>query len=315
MGRSGVDVSEIGFGAWGIGGVTAGATSYGVTDDRMSLRAIERAVELGITFFDTANVYGDGHSERLLGQALKGRRDEVVIATKAGFADFSSAPDYSPASLRKSLEGSLARLATDYIDLFQLHNPAADWLKAHPETLDTLAELQREGKARHIGVSVKAPPEALAMIDLFPFAAVQANFNMLDIRALESGVFDRLAAAGVGFIARTPLAFGFLTGALTGDEDFPPEDHRSRWSREQRRLWADGARDLYACCAEASAAGPAECALRFCLSYPEVTTCIAGMLTADEVDVNVAASDAGPLDHTSCAEIEALHRTRSFIAR
>lgn len=315
MGRSGIVVSEIGFGAWGIGGVTEGATSYGATDDLASLRAIGRALDLGITFFDTANVYGDGHSEHLLGQAFKGRRGDVVIATKAGFATFSAAPDYSPAAVRKSLEGSLRRLGTEYVDLFQLHNPTPEWLAAHPDTLDELSRLQREGKVRHIGVSVKGPAEALAMIDLFPFTAVQANFNMLDIRARESGLFDRLAAAGVGFIARTPLAFGFLTGALTGEEEFAPEDHRSRWSREQRRLWADGARELHACCSEASSAGPAECALRFCLSYPEVTTCIAGMLSADEVEVNARASAAGPLDTTSCERIEALHRTRSFIAR
>src|SRR5690348_6794459 len=120
LGKSGLTVSEIGFGAWGIGGRTAGETSYGETDDQRSRAALDRAFDLGITFFDTANVYGDGHSETLIGEAFAQKRDRVVIGTKAGLIRFGEAPDFSPEALRRSLAGSLKRLQSDYVDLFQL---------------------------------------------------------------------------------------------------------------------------------------------------------------------------------------------------
>lgn len=312
LGKSGLTVSEIGFGAWGIGGATPGPTSYGHTDDVTSCAALEQALEEGINFFDTSNVYGYGHSESLIGKVFSSRRSDVVIATKAGFVDYASAPDFSAAAIRRSVDASLSRLNTDYIDVLQLHNPAAEWLREHPDTLDELARLQRDGKVRAHGISVKSPADALQLLDLFPFQAVQANFNMLDIRALECGLMEKLDAMGAGFIARTPMSFGFLTGTLTGEEEFPPEDHRSRWPREQIRLWAAGARDLHVCCIESSGTPPYQIALRFCLSYSQVSTAIAGMLTPGEVASNAQASDAGPLSRESRVRIEALHKTRKF---
>jgi aryl-alcohol dehydrogenase-like predicted oxidoreductase len=313
LGKSGLRVSEIGFGAWGIGGATPGPTSYGHTNDVTSCAALEKALDEGINFFDTSNVYGDGHSESLIGRVFCSRRSDVIIATKAGFADYASAPDFSAAAIQKSVDSSLGRLNTDYIDLLQLHNPSAEFLREHPETLDLLARLQLDGMIRAIGVSVKSPAEAFQLLDLFPFQAVQANFNMLDIRAIECGLIEKLDTLGVGFIARTPMSFGFLSGTLTGEEEFPPEDHRSRWPREQIRLWADGARDLHACCIESIDTPAHKVALRFCLSYAVVSTTIAGMLNPEEVAVNAQASGAGPLSQESCARIEALHKTRLFV--
>jgi len=313
LGKSGLSLSEIGFGAWGIGGVTPGPTSYGHTDDLTSCAALEQALHRGINFFDTSNVYGYGHSESLIGKVFSSRRSDVVIATKAGFVDYASAPDFSVFAIRRSVDASLDRLNTDYIDLLQLHNPSAEWLREHPDTLDELARLQRDGKIRAHGISVKSPADALQLLNMFPFQAVQANFNMLDIRALECGLMEKLDAVGAGFIARTPMSFGFLSGMLTGEEEFPPEDHRSRWPRDQIRLWAAGARDLHACCTESFDTPPYQVALRFCLSYSQVSTTIAGMLTPEEVVANAKASDAGPLSSDSCARIEALHKTRKFI--
>jgi aryl-alcohol dehydrogenase-like predicted oxidoreductase len=313
LGTTNLRVSEIGFGAWGIGGATPGPTSYGKTDDITSLAALESAFAVGINFFDTSNVYGYGHSERLIGQAFEDRRNEIIIATKAGFVDYESPPDFSENAIMKSVDSSLVRLNTDYIDLLQLHNPSADWLKENPKTLNAISRLQGEGTVRALGISVKQPEDAFALLELFPFQAVQANFNMLDIRVLESGLLQKLKDLGAGLIARTPLALGFLTGVLTGEETFAPEDHRSRWPREQIRLWARGARDLQACCAESFESPAYELALRFCLSYPQVTTTIAGMLTPAEVARNVVASEAGPLSLESCKHIEATHKTRQFL--
>jgi aryl-alcohol dehydrogenase-like predicted oxidoreductase len=313
LGSTDLRVSEVGFGAWGIGGLTPGPTSYGKTDDMTSLAALESALALGINFFDTSNVYGYGHSERLIGQAFAHKRQQIIIATKAGFVDYESPPDFSANAILKSVDSSLTRLNTDYIDLLQLHNPSADWLKEHPDTLLALSRLQDEGKVRYLGISVKQPSDAFELLELFSFQAVQANFNMLDIRVLESGLLQKLNDSGAGLIARTPLAFGFLAGALTGEETFSPQDHRSRWPREQTRLWALGAQELLAGCKESLESPCHEVALRFCLSYPQVSTTIAGMLTPAEVARNAAASEAGPLSRKSCEYVEATHRTRQFL--
>jgi len=313
IGLTDLRVSEIGFGAWGIGGATPGPTSYGKTDDLTSLAALESALDAGINFFDTSNVYGFGRSERLIGQAFSQKRKQIVIATKAGFLDYESPPNFSANAITMSVDSSLARLNTDYIDLLQLHNPSADWLKEHPDTLHALSRLQDEGKVRYLGISVKRPADAFALLELFQFQAVQANFNMLDLRVLQSGLLQKLNDLGIGLIARTPLAFGFLTGNLSVEEVFAPQDHRSRWPKEQILLWATGARYLLDSCSESLESPAYEVALRFCLSYPQVSTTIAGMLTSDEVAKNVLASKSGPLSFKSRKEIEAIHNTHQFL--
>ena len=314
LGETGLTVSEIGFGAWGIGGATSGPTSYGRTDDNASMASLEAARDQGINFFDTANVYGNGHSEQLIGRAFRNCRESVVIATKAGMRDYVSAPDFSVPALRQSVEGSLARLKTDYLDLLQLHNPTVHELKASMGAYHELDRLKKTGRVRAIGVSAKSPQDALALLREYPFEAVQVNFNMLDIRLLQSGLLERLLALRVGLIARTPLAFGFLGGSLTGDEHFAPDDHRSRWPREQLRLWAQGARDLFGCCDESGATPSSQIALRFCLSYAAVSTTIPGMLSVNEVAANAAASDAGVLSRRSRLRVEELHAVRKFVS-
>jgi len=316
LGGTGISVSEIGFGAWGIGGATPGSTSYGHTDDKVSLNALACSLACGINFYDTSNVYGYGHSETLIGRAFSSRRADVIIATKVGFVDYERPPDFSVASISKSIHGSLKRMGTDYIDLLQLHNPPVSWLQQHPETMEEIVKLKNDGKIRAIGVSVKGPSDAFDLLDIFPFEVFQANFNMLDIRALEGGLMEKLYEKSIGFIARTPMSFGFLSGELTGNETFPSEDHRSRWSKEQIHLWAAGARDLHACCIEESAISPPhELALRFCLSYKQVSTTIPGMLSAFEVAANAEASVRGPLSLESRVRVEDLHKTHSYVAK
>jgi aryl-alcohol dehydrogenase-like predicted oxidoreductase len=313
LGKTGFSVSEIGFGAWGIGGATPGPTSYGETDDNVSLAALEAALEFGINFFDTSNIYGDGHSEKLLGQAFSHKRKQVIIATKAGFVDFKSQPDFTAVAIKKSLEQSLDRLKTNYVDLLQLHNPSAEWLRSNPSTLKVLSTFLAEGKVKAVGISVKQPEDAIPLLELFPFESIQANFNMMDIRIITSGLLKKIADTGIGLIARTPLAFGFLAIPMTGEEVFDSQDHRSRWSRAQIRAWANGARDLLACCEESQRATAAQVAIRFCLSYPQISTTIPGMLTPEEVKINSLASTAGVLSPYACEAIEAIHNERSFL--
>lgn len=310
LGGTGIAVSQIGFGAWGIGGATAGATSYGATDDDVSRAALERAFELGITFFDTSSVYGHGHSERLIGEVFRSRRDRVVIGTKAGYARWDAHPDFSPQAVRRSLEGSLERLGTGYIDLLQLHNPPPAALDDAMGLLDSLDGLCREGVIRTYGVSFKAPSEALDLLRRRPVPVIQVNLNLLDIRAAEDGVLALAGRLGTGVIARTPLCFGFLSGTIDESTTFAADDHRARWSRAQICRWIEGSRSLLDLAG--GAAAPIETALRFCLSFPEVSCVIPGILTPREAEENAAIGDTAPLSPETVARVLELHRRESF---
>ena len=163
LGSSSIQVSVVGFGAWGIGGRTPGATSYGATDDAVSRRALHEAFDRGITFYDTASVYGDGHSEELIGECFDGRRHEIVIATKAGITSSFRGYDFSAPALRASLEGSLRRLRTDYVDLFQLHNAGPDVVLHQPHIVELLQRFVAEGKVggrERFGRIARAAPPA-----------------------------------------------------------------------------------------------------------------------------------------------------------
>jgi aryl-alcohol dehydrogenase-like predicted oxidoreductase len=311
LGRTGLVVSEIGFGAWGIGGRTVAETSYGDTDDRVSLAALFRALDRGVTFFDTSAAYGDGHSEELIGQAVKGRRSEIVIATKAGYDSWNQPPDFSPEAIVASAERSLRRLGTDYLDLLQLHNPAAEVL-AVPSVREALQALLDNGKIRAWGVSSRGPQEALDALRTAQVPVLQANFNMMDVRAVTCGLLDEVAQAQAGFIARTPLCFGFLSGTISPDSRFPPGDHRGRWPRAQLLNWIDGAADLLAVLSAQPGKAAVHAALRFCLSFPAVSSTIPGILRPEEADQNAAASGLGPLEPAAVAAILEINRTREF---
>jgi aryl-alcohol dehydrogenase-like predicted oxidoreductase len=310
LGRTGLEVSEIGFGAWGIGGATPGATSYGATSDEVSCAALERAFELGVNFYDTSAIYGAGHSEELIGAVFAGRRSRIAIATKAGRRDYLSDADFTPAFLERSLAASLARLRTDHVDLLQLHNPPVRTLRPDDAALETARALVRDGRIRAFGLSVGDPDEARIAIEELGAPVVQLNLNLLDQRPLESGVLDLAARRGVGIIARTPLCFGVLTGAVDEDTVFPVDDHRSVWPREQIGRWVSASRAFVALVAERERQTAAQVALRFCLSSPAVSTAIPGMLTPEEVEENAAASDLGPLGPSDLASLRALYASR-----
>jgi aryl-alcohol dehydrogenase-like predicted oxidoreductase len=313
LGSTGLTVSAIGFGGWGIGGLTAGATSYGETDDGVSRRALATAFERGITFFDTSPAYGDGRSERLIGEVFRGRRDRVVIATKAGYQSWTAAPDYSPDAIRASVEGSLRRLATDYVDLVQLHNAPPALLRAQPEIVAALEDLQKAGKIRAWGLSAKSPEDGAVAIRNYGASVVQANLNMLDVRALTSGLVDAALAAGAALIARTPLCFGFLSGgAATG---FAPGDHRAAWPARQIARWREGAALMFTQAAPAAPEDRARTALRFCLSVPAVASIIPGILTPAEAEFNAAVGDLAPLPTEQYEAVLALNRTHEFFVR
>jgi aryl-alcohol dehydrogenase-like predicted oxidoreductase len=308
LGKTGIQVSEIGFGTWGIGGNSKGAVAYGKTDDDESLLALRTAFDLGINFYDTAHVYGFGHSQELIGKAFKYCRENIVIASKVGFLNFDGMQNFSPLHIRDTLESSLHNLQTDYIDLYQLHSPPIDLIIKDGVILNTLEGLRKQGKIRAIGISVRSPDEGVIAVKQFDFDAIQVNFNMLDQRALENGLLELCEQKKVGVIIRTPLCFGFLTGQYTSANIFDPQDHRRKWGAKRIDKWVKAYKTVFGSISDKEQSTNAQIALRFCLSYPSVSTVIPGMLTKGQVEENVLSSEQGGLNSQDLKSVTSTYK-------
>ncbi len=304
LGKTELMVSEIGFGAWGISG-----SSYGPTDDNESVRALQCAFDNGVNFYDTSDSYGSGHSEKLIGEALI--RDKVIIATKVGCLPHKGPgmpQDFSAKHIKQGIEASLRRLHTDYIDLYQLHSPPANML-TNDKVIETLEGLKKQGKVRYIGASIRSPGDGLSAMNIFD--CIQANFNLIDHRLLESGFLDSAIKEDIGIIARTPFVFGFLTGMYSDTTEFASGDHRLNWSKKQLRRWAESTR-LFTSLCNVENCTSAQLALRFCLSYDGISTIIPGMVKCWEVEENVKSSCMGSLSAESISTIKGLYESKEF---
>lgn len=315
LGDTGIEVSEIGFGGWGIGGVVDDARAYGSTDDEVSRLALRKAFDLGINFYDTAPVYGYGHSEELIGTTLKDVRQDIVISSKVGYLNFKGEQDFSPDHIRKSLEASLRRLQTNYLDILQLHDPPIRLLQQDDRVITTLNSLIQEGKIRVAGISTRSPIEDLIAVEQLGFKSIQVNFSLVDQRAMESGFFAKCEERGVGVIVRTPLCFGFLTGEYCDGNNFEVGDHRGKWSKEQIEQWAN-AYELFARgLDEKEKQTHAQIALRFCLSYTPVSTAIPGMLTSQHVEENAKSSRLGPFPAAILEHFNKIYQEHQFFIK
>jgi aryl-alcohol dehydrogenase-like predicted oxidoreductase len=288
LGRTELQVSEVGFGAWAIGG-NAHGHSYGPTDNRESLRAVARAFDLGCTFFDTADVYGHGLSEKLLGQALAKHRSACVIATKAG-CDFYHGPfrkNFDPGYIREALDKSLQRLRMDYVDLYQLHNPPLMMLERgeHYEVLD---DLKQQGKIRHYGVSVHDAYEGSMAVHTGKPDAIQVEYNLLR-QDPDEELFPQARDSDVGLIIRSPLCSGVLSGNYKADSVFDASDVRASWPPGYLALQADVADSVRSLATERRTL--AQTALRFVLDAPEISVVIPGIKTAAQAEENLAVSE------------------------
>lgn len=304
FGNTGIKVSEIGFGCWPIGGNNHG-NSYGPTTDKSSTDAVNKAIDLGLNFFDTADVYGWGHSEELLGKALRGKRDRVVLATKVG-ADFyqgTGFQTFTPDYIRFALEKSLTRLNTDYIDVYQLHNPPLK-LISKEETYATLRELKKEGKIRAFGVSVFTPVEGITAINVGQPDCVQITYNIFSCRP-EEQLLPRAFETGCAVIAREPLANGFLTGKYDTAPKFAVGDFRKNWPMEYVQARSDATRQL-AFLKKNGHQSMAQAALKYPLLDQAVSTVIVGLKDVEMVEENLAASDSGPLTAEEIKQIREL---------
>ena len=299
LGRTELKVSEIGFGAFAIGGPfwlgKDRPTGWGDVDDGTSKRALETAFDLGINFYDTADAYGWGHSEELVGEVFKKRRDKIIIATKVGNRLDEKEKwikDFSRQWVEKAVEASLKRLQTDYIDFYQIHSPFMDF-EFSEETFDVFEDLKKQGKIRFYGTSVNRPPQGLVVATLDKGDGFQVIYSILD-REPEEKLFPLCLEKNLGIIARVPLDSGFLTGKFKKDHTFPENDRRSSLSREeidQKIETADKIKPLF----EGSSKTMAQIALQFVLSNRAVSVVIPGAKTPEQVCDNAAASDGSLL--------------------
>ncbi len=313
LGKSGLEISRVGFGAWALGG------DWGSVDDTESLGALERAVELGVNFFDTADVYGDGKSERLLGEFRRRSGADIVIATKAGRRlTPHDRNGYTLANLTAFVERSLKNLQADALDLLQLHCPPTD-VYYMPEVFDALDELKERGKLRHYGVSVERVEEALKAIEYPGVTSVQIIYNLFRQRPAEL-FFQQARAKQVGVLARLPLSSGLLAGKLNRSTQFEPSDHRS-YNRhgeafDQGETFSGIPFEVGLELVEQmrplvpAHTSMAAFALRFILMQDAVTAVIPGAKRAAQVEANVEADELDALPPHTMQELEAIYRER-----
>lgn len=313
LGRTGWTVSTVSFGAWAIGG------TWGKVDDRESMAALHRALDLGVNFFDTADVYGDGRSERLLARLRKERGHEFHVATKAGRRlDPHVASGYSRKNITSFVERSLKNLSAESIELLQLHCPPTE-VYYMPEVFGVLDDLVTAGKLRFYGVSVEKVEEGLKAIEYPNVQSVQIIFNIFRQRPAEL-FFREAARRGVGIIARVPLSSGLLTGKLSAATTYAADDHRSfnrhgeAFDRGETFSGVDYETGLSAVESLRRLVPPgitmAQLALRWILMYEEVTCAIPGAKHAAQVEENTLTADLPPLTEDSMAEIREIYDSR-----
>lgn len=320
LGRSGIEVSALGMGCWAIGGpFWSGETplGWGAVDDAESIRAVQAAVDLGVNFFDTANVYGAGHSESVLGRALAGIRPRIVIATKfnAVFDEKTrhvTGSDASPAGIRQACEASLRRLNSDYIDLYQFHDNDFPADQAAP-VRDTLEALVREGKIRAYGWSTDYPERAEVFAQGPRCTSIQLQLNVLDDNPVVVALCEKYNLAAIN---RGPLAMGLLTGKCTAETKPTADDVRGKKSPDWMKYFKDGKpspaflgkRDAIREILVSQGRTVAQGALAWLWGRSPQTIPIPGFRTVAQVTENCGAMKFGPLTIAQMKEIEGLLR-------
>ncbi len=310
LGRTGWKVSQISFGAWAIGG------AWGSVDDRESLNALHRAVDLGVNFFDTADVYGDGRSERLLGQLKRDRREEIFIASKAGRRlEPHVSSGYTAQNLSAFVDRSLKNLQVEAVDLLQLHSAPTE-VYYRPDVFAALDRMVEQGKLRYYGVSVEKVEEALKAIEYPNVQTVQLIFNIFRQRPRDL-LFAEAAKRKVGILARLPLSSGMLTGKLDSHSQFEPDDHRSfnrhgeafdrgeTFSGVDYEIGLRAVEELRRLLPENITL--AQFALRWILMFEEVTCAIPGARRVAQVEENFTAADLPALPQSTMEEVQKLY--------
>lgn len=310
LGRTGWKVSEISFGAWAIGG------TWGTVHDNDSIAALNRSLDLGVNFFDTADVYGDGRSEQLIAKLRKERNEKFYVATKAGRKlNPHTAAGYNKKNLISFVETSLKNLDTDALDLLQLHCPPAEVFYM-PEVFGILDDLVKQGKIRFYGVSVEKVEEALKAIEYPNVQTVQIIFNIFRQRPSEL-FFREAQQRQIGILARVPLSSGMLTGKFSSDSKFESDDHRlfnrdgSSFDKGETFSGLDYEMSLEAVEALRSLVpegfSMTQLALKWILMFPAVSCTIPGAKRSEQAEENIKASELPPLSDSTMEKIRRIY--------
>ena len=303
LGKRGPKVSTIGFGAWAIGGM-----NWGETDDEVSKRALHQALDQGVTFIDTADVYGFGHSEKLIAEVIKERgKGDVIIATKAGndFYHSTDSDDVGYGPIRQNAdkdyiiwaaEQSIKRLGTDVLDILQIHSSDTEKLQ-RDDPWEALDQLKQQGKIKHAGWSVQSfkETEQAFLLDRYHelIDCIQVRYNLLE-REAEKELFPKAQKYGIGVIVRIPILFGLLAGKFNRTTEFNEDDHRHfNLSPEKLDKFLSELENLQSLFDRYPNQTMAQVSLRFCISHPACHTAIPGAKTPQQVTDNCAASDLG----------------------
>ena len=282
FGNTGMNVSEVGLGAWQLAN-----PDWGVSDKKEALQIVQKSLEAGCNFFDTAPGYGEGRSEELLGEGLKSVRKDVILCTKYSHYSKNHERDFDAKNVRPVLEGSFKRLKTDYVDILLLHNPPRELMDGNvsAKLYAELEKLKTEGKIREYGVSLDWRIELENVLDTTRSKAAEVFFNALYQEMLPA--FSKAQAQGMGLIVKVPLDSGWLSGRYRGDHKF--DDVRSRWSPEVLARRADLVEKFAALVPEGTSI--AHAALQFVLAQPQVSTVIPGAKTVEQALDNFAAAE------------------------
>jgi aryl-alcohol dehydrogenase-like predicted oxidoreductase len=304
LGKSGIQVTEIGMGLW-----AAGGEGWGPTDDRAVLDAIDVALDAGVNFFDTSDVYGAGHSEELLGQAMRGRRDRFIVASKIGWQGFDRAGDRSAYDsvdkLVAGVESNLRRLQTDYIDLMQSH---IDYREPTMEIFLTgFQRLQEQGKIRAYGVSTSHFDYLKQFNHDGRCSTLQIDYSLLN-RTPEAEILPYCQEHHIGVIVRGALAMGILTGKFTAETQFAEGDFRQNWQTDpkQRAIFRDDLAKVERLRALADGRTLAQLAVQFVLAHPAVSTVIPGAKSARQIHETAQAGQLPPLTEDELSQIAAI---------
>ena len=288
LGKTGLQISAVGLGTM----VHAG--HFGPMKDSESLSAIDTALDLGVNFIDTSDAYGAGYSETLLGNALKGKRDKVILATKGG--NVMVGPDrgkriFDPAYISRVMDESLRRLQTDYIDLYQLHNPTVDVIE-RGEVWNVLQRAKQAGKIRHYGVSINTMEEGIAAVKDGRAETIQVEYNLLAQEPREN-IFPLAAQSNVGIIARIPLKRGILTGKMSAADEsrFQGDDVRARSFKGEPFLKELAKADRLRFLVHGPIKSLGQAAIAFCIAHPAVSVVIPGARNAEQMRENAAGAD------------------------
>ena len=304
--KNGPRISEVGFGAGPFRGL-----DWGPVNDETSVRAVHRALDVGVTLFDTADAYGNGRSERVLGRALEGRREHVVLATKGGWWYVDGVPycDFSLIYLSRALEASLRCLRTDCIDLYYIHDPDTETIR-RGGVFEFLAMMKDAGTIRLAGVSIDTVEQGRLCIESGCVDVIQIYYSILDQRP-DPGLFEAAREAGVGTVIKAPLARGLLSGKYRENTRFREGDFREGWRKDGRlRRALDQVAGVEALVGGRSPS-LAQTALRFVLSHQAVSCVIPGARTPEQAEANAAASEMGSLDEADVAALKMLYREMS----